>query len=148
MRPACERLFELGEQGVLRDAREVHLRLLEVGSSLIQRDGDDLAAAIEVAVQVFELGALAERLDRELVALLPPVVTKKGLSDTDVREGGRIRRRVGGLAGGVEIELRQAGSFVLVGDQLAPEVEMVDDFEDPLFERLRRQRGSKAVARW
>ena len=73
-----ERLFELREQGVLRDPREVDLRLLEIRSSLVQCDGNDLAAAIEIAVQVLELGALAERLDRQLVARLPPVVTEEG----------------------------------------------------------------------
>ena len=30
-------------------------------------------------------------------------------------EGGGVRRRLGCFAGGVDIELRQAGSFVLVG---------------------------------
>ena len=85
-----ERLFELREQGVLRDPREVDLRLLEIGSSLVQAPMQRFRCS-DRNCRSGTLGALAERLDRELVALLPPVVTKKALSDADVREGGGVR---------------------------------------------------------
>ena len=66
-----DRFLELGEKRVLRDTREVDLGLLEVRARVLQRDGDDLGAAIEVAVQVFERRALAKRLDHQLVAASP-----------------------------------------------------------------------------
>ena len=141
-----DRFLELGEKRVLRDTREVDLGLLEVRARVLQRDGDDLGAAIEVAVQVFERRALAKRLDHQLVVRLPAIRAKEALRNTDVREGRRIRRRVRRLAGRVEVEPGQSRLLLSVVDEPAAEVEMVDDLEDPLLQRLRRQRGQEAAA--
>ena len=56
--PGTERLIELREERMLCDAGEVHLGLLEVGPRMFERIRNDLAAAVEVSVQVFEGGAL------------------------------------------------------------------------------------------
>jgi hypothetical protein len=71
---------------VLGDTREVDLRLLEIRTCVLESDGDDLGAAVEVAVQVLERRALTEYLDHQLVALVPPIVAEERLSDAHVRQ--------------------------------------------------------------
>ena len=66
---------------MLRDAREVEFRFLEIRARVLERDGDDLAAAIEVAVQVLELGLfILFRLEVSLGAF--EVATFLGLART------------------------------------------------------------------
>ena len=109
-----DRFLELCEQRVLRDTREVDLGLLEVRAGVLQRDGDDLGAAIEVAVQVFERGALAKRLDRQLVAASPSRPSpSRPCAIRTYRQRRRICRRVRRLAGRVEVEPGQSRLLLL-----------------------------------
>ena len=93
------------------------------------------------------VGALAERLDRELVALLPPVVTKKALSDADVREGGGVQAVASdALRAASTLSFARPVRSSLSVISSRPKIEMVDDFEGPLLERISRQRGLQAPA--
>ena len=76
--------------------------------------------------------------EREVRAAIPTIVWQECRAGDEIVQGGNVGRRSFRSLARNQVELRQLFAFLTRADLSGAAVELIDDLENPVFERIRR----------
>src|SRR5207247_1839285 len=98
-------------------------------SRVAQQLRDQLKGHFQPLAQRFATSALEMKPIAKLVMVLPSFRREQRLADGEIARGELVGARRLGFAPSAQVELRNAQSFGLIGDERQPEIELSHDLE-------------------
>ena len=121
---------------VLDTPQAIHLGLVQAGRGTSQEQRKLLLRLREVPAMVLALGGLEVEREGEIVVRAPQIVAHQLQPRREIPQCGLVRGRGLGLQTRAQIEPGECQALRRVRDQVAPEIQVVDQVEDPLLARF------------
>ena len=112
----------------------VYSRLVELGRGLAEQQGELLLSCVELPTQIQALGGLEVQGEGQVVLGVPQPLGHEAQARRQVTQRRFMGGRGLGLLPGAQVESGEGDPLRFIGDQAAPEVQVMHDVEDLLFE--------------